>query len=71
MQSKKLEARLFIIAEYNYECKQRGIIMKENILFQLDMCWQLYLYHMNNLEEAETLWVFNFYGRFLYKTCAK
>ncbi|WP_367568986.1 DinB family protein [Lacrimispora sp.] len=33
--------------------------MKENILFQLDMCWQLYLYHMNDLGEEEALWVIN------------
>ncbi|MDF2892395.1 MAG: DinB superfamily protein [Clostridia bacterium] len=33
--------------------------IKENILFQIDMCWQLYLYHMDNLEEAEALWAFS------------
>jgi hypothetical protein len=33
--------------------------IKENILFQLDMCWQLYLYHANNIEESEALWVFS------------
>ncbi len=41
--------------------------MKESILFQLDMCWQLYLYHMDNLEEAEALWVFNSAGLQVYK----
>ncbi|TWH56728.1 DinB family protein [Desulfitobacterium sp. LBE] len=41
--------------------------MKENILFQLDMCWQLYLYHMNDLKEAEGLWVFNSAGLQVYK----
>lgn len=30
--------------------------IKENILFQLDMCWQLYLYHTENLQEEEALW---------------
>jgi hypothetical protein len=33
--------------------------IKENILFQLDMCWQLYLYHTDNLDEEEALWSFN------------
>ncbi len=33
--------------------------IKENILFQLEMCWQLYLYHMDKLEEAEALWAFS------------
>lgn len=33
--------------------------IKENILFQLDMCWQLYLYHMENLQEEEVFWVFS------------
>lgn len=33
--------------------------IKENILFQLDMCWQLYLYHTKNLEEKEALWSFS------------
>lgn len=33
--------------------------VKENILFQLDMCWQLYLYHIDNLEETEALWAFS------------
>ena len=33
--------------------------IKENILFQLDMCWQLYLYHMDKLEEEEALWTFS------------
>lgn len=32
--------------------------IKENILFQLDMCWQLYLYHTENLQEEEALWSF-------------
>ncbi|AKL96548.1 DinB superfamily protein [Clostridium aceticum] len=36
--------------------------IKENILFQLDMCWQLYLYHIENLEETEALWTFNLSG---------
>lgn len=30
--------------------------IKENILVQLDMCWQLYLYHTDNLEEEEALY---------------
>ncbi len=33
--------------------------IKENILFQLEMCWQLYLYHMDNIEDAEALWAFS------------
>lgn len=37
----------------------RNLEIKENILFQLDMCWQLYLYHTDNLEEAEALWAFS------------
>jgi len=32
--------------------------IKENILFQLEMCWQLYLYHTENLQEEEALWSF-------------
>ena len=36
--------------------------MKENILFQLDMCWQLYLYHIDTLEEEEALWAFRASG---------
>lgn len=35
-----------------------NIEIKESILFQLDMCWQLYLYHTDNLEEIEALWTF-------------
>ena len=27
--------------------------IRDSILFQLDMCWQLYKYHTENLEEAE------------------
>src|SRR5690554_2542380 len=30
--------------------------IKENILFQMDMCWQLYLYHITNLGEQEAHW---------------
>lgn len=37
----------------------RDYTIKENILFQLDMGWQLYLYHTDNLEEEETLWSFS------------
>jgi len=37
----------------------RDIEIKENILFQLDMCWQLYLYHTENLKEIEALWSFS------------
>ncbi len=33
--------------------------MKENILFQLDMCWQLYQYHMDSLAEKEAMWTFS------------
>lgn len=33
----------------------RDIEIKENILFQIDMCWQLYLYHTENLKETEAL----------------
>jgi len=33
--------------------------IKENILFQLDMCWQLYLYHTENLEDTEANWSFS------------
>lgn len=32
--------------------------IKENILFQLEMCWQLYLYHTENIQEEEALWSF-------------
>ncbi len=32
--------------------------IKENILFQLEMCWQLYLYHTENLQDEEALWSF-------------
>lgn len=32
--------------------------IKENILFQLEMCWQLYIYHTENLQEEEALWSF-------------
>ena len=37
----------------------RDIEIKENILFQIDMCWQLYLYHTENLKETEALWTFS------------
>lgn len=30
----------------------RKLEIKENILFQLDMCWKLYLYHTDNIEES-------------------
>lgn len=33
--------------------------MKKQILFQLDMCWQLYNYHMETLTDEEALWVFD------------
>jgi len=33
--------------------------IKESILFQLDMCWQLYLYHTDNLWEEEAYWSIN------------
>ncbi len=33
--------------------------IKDSILFQLDMCWQLYLYHIENLEETEAFWAFS------------
>ena len=36
----------------------RNLEIKENILFQLDMCWQLYLYHTDNIEDPEALWAF-------------
>lgn len=45
--------------------KSHGI--KENILFQLDMCWQLYLYHIENLGETEALWAFSPTGLQVYK----
>lgn len=32
--------------------------MKNQIIFQLDMCWQLYSYHMETLTDEEALWVF-------------
>ncbi|SMP70787.1 DinB family protein [Anoxynatronum buryatiense] len=35
-----------------------GIGIKENILFQLNMCWQLYSYHVENLDETEAYWAF-------------
>ena len=45
----------------------RNIEIKENILFQLEMCWQLYLYHMDNIEESEAKNVSELgYGRLLY-----
>lgn len=37
----------------------RNFNIKENILVQLEMCWQLYLYHTDNLEEEEALWSFS------------
>lgn len=37
----------------------KDIGIKENILFQLDMCWQLYLYHTENLGEEEAYWTLN------------
>ena len=37
----------------------RDIEIKENILFQIDMCWQLYLYHTENQKETEALWTFS------------
>ena len=37
----------------------KNLGIKKNLLFQLDMCWQLYLYHTANLEEDEALWAFN------------
>lgn len=33
--------------------------IKENILFQLEMCWQLYLYHTESLQDEEALWSFS------------
>lgn len=30
--------------------------MKENILLQLETAWQLYLYHVNDLEDKEAMW---------------
>ncbi len=36
--------------------------IKENILFQLDMCWQLYLYHTDNIGEEEALWAYSLTG---------
>jgi len=33
--------------------------IKESILFQLDMCWQLYLYHTDNIGEEEAHWSFS------------
>lgn len=30
--------------------------MKENILLQLETAWQLYLYHVDNLDEKEAMW---------------
>ena len=36
-----------------------GFGIKESILFQLDMCWQLYLYHTDNLGEEEAHWSFS------------
>ena len=34
--------------------------IRDSILFQLDMCWQLYKYHTENLEEAEAYWAYSF-----------
>lgn len=36
----------------------KNFSIKESILFQLDMCWQLYLYYTNNLDEEEAYWGF-------------
>lgn len=36
----------------------KNFTIKESILFQLDMCWQLYLYYTNNLDEEEAYWGF-------------
>lgn len=33
--------------------------IKQSILFQLDMCWQLFLYHTDTLEETEAFWAFS------------
>ena len=41
--------------------------IKESILFQLDMCWQLYLYYMNQLDETEALWSFSATGLQVHK----
>lgn len=36
----------------------KNFSIKESILFQHDMCWQLYLYYVDNLEEEEAYWGF-------------
>lgn len=41
--------------------------MKENILFQLEMTWQLYLYHLDNLEDEEALWALSPKSMQVYK----
>ncbi|ROR30404.1 DinB family protein [Mobilisporobacter senegalensis] len=41
--------------------------IKESILFQLDMCWKLYLYHIDNLEDTEVLWAFSPTGLQVHK----
>lgn len=40
--------------------------MKENILSQLDISWQLFLYHMEGLEDTEALWVASSKGLKIY-----
>lgn len=41
--------------------------IKDSILFQLEMCWQLYLYHTNNLDETEALWTLSSTGMQIHK----
>ena len=36
--------------------------MKQEILFQLDIAWQLFQYHCNGLSEAEAMWCKTKYG---------
>lgn len=48
----------------NSHMKEEKAIMshpsiKQSILFQLDMCWQLFLYHTDTLEETEAFWAFS------------
>lgn len=33
--------------------------MKKEILFQLDIAWQLFEYHCQNLNDEEALWCIN------------
>lgn len=56
--------KLFTEAKFSFTVfkADRNLKIKENILFQLYMCWQLYLYNTDNIEEPEALWAFSSTG---------